>query len=237
MFKWTYLFIGLLFSLILIGSGTKPSTDQLLWETMKRLEMRVERIVYHHGERISHRILTNQLDSLVEKMATDLRLGAPTKQIHSDGIRYEANGKHENIVTNLTVVNDQFMQTWSKPYISIRIMQSEQKIDRSIYQHLTQVLARYQLTPNINCSIQGSKKYQQESLENLLTDIFSYLHASEVEAVRTKQMMSISGWSPRLSGSLTTKGGQMNLQVATRLDEQTNRLLFTIGSPIITIEY
>lgn len=237
MFKWTYLFIGLFFSLILMGSEAKPSTDQLLWETMNKLEMRVERTVYHHGERISYLILTNQLDQLVEKMASDLRLGVPTKQVNRDGIRYEASGTHGNVTTDLTVVNDQFMKTWSKPFISIRIMQRGQKYEQSIYQRFAQFLARYQLKPNIDCSMQGSKPYQDERFEHLLTKTFRYLHASEVEAARTKQMMSISGWSPRLSGSLQTRGGQMNLQVATRLDEQTNRLLFTIGSPIITIEY
>lgn len=235
--KGTYLFLGIFLSMILMGSQAKSQTDQLLWDTMNRLEVNVDRVVYHHGGRFPHRVLSSQLEPLVRQIAHALSLSSFTKRTEKDGVRYEAMNRKSKMTTKLTVVNDRPNQAWSKPYISIQIAHEAEDIDRSTYQRLVQVLQRYQITPQIDCSMQGSRPYRQEPMTMFVSQALSHLQAHEIEAIRTEQMISVSAWSPRISGGIQTRGGQMNLQIATKLDEQTNRLLFTIGSPIITIEY
>lgn len=235
--RGTYLLLSIFLSMILMGSQAKSQTDQLLWDTMYRLGVKVDRVVYHHGGRFSHQVSVSQLDQRVQQIAHAFSLSSVTKRTEVDGVRYQAMDRKSNMITKLIVVNDQPNQAWSKPYISIQIAHDGKDFDRSIYQRLVQVLTHYQIHPQIDCSMQGSKPYRQEPLTTFVSQAFLHLQAHEVEAIRTKQVISVSAWSPRISGGLRTQGGQMNLQVATKIDEQTNRLLFTIGSPIITIEY
>ncbi|MEW9031585.1 MAG: YwmB family TATA-box binding protein [Planifilum fimeticola] len=47
----------------------------------------------------------------------------------------------------------------------------------------------------------------------------------------------MSAFTPALRGGLETKGGTMNVQVAARMDRNGERLILTLGTPIITIEY
>lgn len=235
---WTYLFLGLLSSLLLIGSQGKPENDQVLWETAKKLGIQVNQIVYHHGSRMQEAVKWNQVDQLVRQMAYDLKLSSIQKHESADGIRYQAQKKVGHLTTQLTVVNDQPKQKWCKPYISIQmLLEGAPHLEPSVHHQLKSFLARYQIHPQLDYSLQGSKSVQHEPKEQLIRETFSHLQAKEVEAVRTTQVVSVSAWSPMLSGSIKTHGGLMNLQVATRINEEAKQLLFTIGSPIITIEY
>lgn len=236
--KWTYLFLGLLSSFILIGSQVKPESDQILWETAKKLGIQVNQIVYHHGSRMQEPVEFSQVDQLVSQMANDLKLPSVQKQESSDGVRYQSQNKVGSLTTQLTVVNDQPRKKWCKPYISMQmVLEGDSRLEPSIHHHLNRFFAQYRITPQLDYSLQGSKSFQHEPKEQLIQETFAHLQAKEVEAVRTRQVVSVSAWSPMLSGSIKTHGGLMNLQVATRINEETQQLLFTIGSPIITIEY
>ena len=88
--------------------------------------------------------------------------------------------------------------------------------------------------PQFQFSIQGHQEglHQNETMKEAL----HLLRAREVESLRTKTV-SVSAFSSLLGDPIQTAGGEMNVQVATKVDEGNKRLIVTIGTPIITIEY
>ena len=78
---------------------------------------------------------------------------------------------------------------------------------------------------------------QNEQEEYLLAEIFRLLKAEEVEAMRTDHTVSISALSPLLPAGIKTRGGMMNMQAAVRMNQDAHRMVITLGTPIITIEY
>lgn len=236
---WAYLFLGLFLSFLLMGSQAQPQPDQILLETAKKLGIGVNTIVYHHGGRTSSWIPTSQVDLLVSQIANELHLSPIKKQKDGRRLYYRAHKKQPNLITELHVVNDQFTEIWSKPYISIQMIKDGESTGQTfpVYQRLKQILIKYRVSPKIHCTIRGSKPYRNEPLTHPVDQMFQILQAKEVEAIQTEQMVSISALSSKLPKGLNTRGGLMNVQAATKVDRITNQLLFTIGSPIITIEY
>jgi hypothetical protein len=227
-------------SLLLTGSDLKPTTEHILLQVFQSIGVKPEYFVLHHGGRTSTRINRGQADAFVHQLADQLNFKSVSKEVRADGIRYSATGQiGRNITAELNVINDEPEKQWMQPYISIRV-KGRGKPGRELEQArslLAVTLQSNAIIPHFHFSIQGTISSAPSRLEQPIVQAFQKLHAKEVESMLTTHTASISAYSPMLPGGLKTKGGWMNLQAAARVNHDTRRLIFTLGTPIITIEY
>ncbi|TCS95610.1 YwmB family TATA-box binding protein [Hazenella coriacea] len=232
--------LWLLFSFCLVGSQMKLEPEEILLNTIREMGVQPEIAVLHHGSRVEQGLSSKQLDSFVVQLMNSLQLKNKKKETNRDGIKYIATGKiGRNINIDLHVINDEPTSTWMKPYISIQLKSrgqtdSEWLRARNIIVHALQSNG---LIPKLHISFQGSMKNMSSRLEQPIVQALKKLHATEIESMRTSHTVSISAYSPQLPDRLKTGGGWMNVQVASRWSHDNQRLIFTIGTPIITIEY
>ncbi|SEM79415.1 YwmB family TATA-box binding protein [Lihuaxuella thermophila] len=227
-------------SLLLTGSNLMPTTEHRLIQVFDSMGVKPEYFVLHHGGRTPERISRNRADAFVHQLADQLHLKSVRKEVRADGIRYSATGQiGRNITAELNVINDEPERQWIQPYISVQVKGRgkpgrELERTRNLLAHTLQSNA---MIPHFHFSIQGSISSPPSRLEQPIVQAFQKLHAKEVESMRTTHTASISAYSPMLPGGLKTKGGWMNLQAAARVNHDAHRLIFTLGTPIITIEY
>lgn len=231
--------VWLLLSFCLVGSQMKPEPEEILLNTIQEMGVEPELVVLHHGSRVEQ-MSSKQLDSFVIQLMNSLQLKNEKKETNRDGIKYIATGKiGRNINIDLNVINDEPTNTWIKPYISVQLkgrgkLDSEWAEARNLVVH---ALRSNEIIPKFHISFQGAMKNSSSGLEQPIVQALEKLHAREVESMRTSHTLSISAYSPRLPDRLKTGGGWMNVQVASRMSHDNQRLIFTIGTPIITIEY
>jgi hypothetical protein len=224
-------------SLFLVASNLHDSSENLLFQSLQEMGFTLEHYVLHHGGRTTQPMTSGEIEQWVEHLRQALQSSPVRRQMHAQEIYYTT-GKEitQSLRITLKVVNDKPSQQRNCPYISLQLT-SNGIPDPAVRRQITELLRSHGIIPHFHTSIQGSKPLFATSLEEPIMAIFQRLQAQEVEAMRTDRTVSVSAYSPLLQERLPTAGGVMNLQAATRINQDAHRLMLTIGVPIITIEY
>jgi hypothetical protein len=224
-------------SLFLVGSNLHDSSENLLLQSLQEMGFTLEHYVLHHGERTTQPMTPMQIEQWVGRLQQTLQSSPVRKQSNSENIHYITEREiAQNLKLILKVVNDDPSQQQNCPYISIQLA-GDGIPDPAVRRQIVELLHSNGIIPHFHTSIQGSKPLSATSLEEPIAAIFQHLQAYEIESMRTDHTVSISAYSPLLQERLPTAGGVMNLQAATRVNQESHRLMLTIGVPIITIEY
>jgi hypothetical protein len=232
----------LLFVLIFlsVGSASPPDDAGRLIDAFNRVGANPEKIVLHHGNRTRTPYPREAISTIAEQLRRDLGLGPVHRTVDRHGIRWTAvGGWGRNLQTRLTVINDRVDLSENRPYISIQLTgRGQPGMEWTRFRHrLEKILIRHGVEPRIQFSIQGSRPGQSSHPEEAVRQVLERLNAREIEGMRTDRTTSISAYAPALRGGLETSGGTMNVQVAARMDRSRGRIILTLGTPIITIEY
>jgi hypothetical protein len=224
-------------SLFLVGSNLHDPSENLLLQSLQEMGFTLEHYVLHHGERTTQPMTPVQIAQWVGCLQQALQSSPVREQNHSENIYYITEREiAPNLKLTLKVVNDDPSQQQHCPYISLQLAGNGIP-DPAVRRQIIELLHANGIIPHFHTSIQGSKPLSATSLEEPIAAIFQRLQAYEIESMRTDRTVSISAYSPLLQERLPTAGGVMNLQAATRVNQESQRLLLTIGVPIITIEY
>lgn len=239
-YRFLSFIICIILTLFLVGSQMELQTEQLLLQTFQSVGAEPEHYVLHHGSRTTQLLARNQLDGWVKRIEESLHTTSSRKQKEPDGVRYTALGKiGRNLKVEINVINDEPQKEWSHPYVSIQVTgRGKPGLEWTLARkRVADILYSNGMSPHFHYSIQGSQPFPSSRLEQPIVQALEKLQAKEVESMRTNHTISISAYSPLLPNGLKTGGGLMNIQAATRVNHDTNRLIFTLGTPIITIEY
>jgi len=240
---WKRLVSGTLFFFILflsVGSSSPPDDMEQLIDAFRRAGGRSETAVLHHGNRTRNPLPREEVGDLARRLSRELSLKPARRTESRHGHRWTATGKWgRNLTVRLNVINDRADLRKNRPYISVSLT-GRGHPDRKwshLRNRLEKVLAANGISPQIQFSIQGSGPMAGSNPEEAVRRVLKRLNAREIEGMRTDRTTSISAFSPALRGGLETKGGTMNVQVAARMDRSGKRMILTLGTPIITIEY
>ncbi|KON86141.1 hypothetical protein AF332_04430 [Sporosarcina globispora] len=86
--------------------------------------------------------------------------------------------------------------------------------------------------------IQGESNGKiKKSLPDTATKLLAAFNATEIEALKEDQFISVSANSPLFGESIVTNGSEMNMQLGLRTNGMGTKTNIVIGTPIITIEY
>ncbi|MBD1372166.1 YwmB family TATA-box binding protein [Hazenella sp. IB182357] len=226
-----------------VSLSTDEPIEQQLVHLFSEMNVQTDQFILHHSSRTSRTIQSEDMDAFVSKWIHDLGLRTVKKTNEKDGIRYVSERDFgSDFRLKCVIVNDKPNENVNYPYLSIQLIGKGKptKHVMSIRGHIEDVIQSYGMIPTFRFTLQGGKtlsNIERESLEAPIKAIMKRLEAQEVESMRTNQTVSVSMFSPHFSETLRTRGGLMNLQVATRVNRDTNQMMITIGSPIITIEY
>jgi hypothetical protein len=240
---WKRLTSGILFFFIIflsVGSVSPPDDTERLIDAFYRVGGQPEKIVLHHGNRTENPWSREEVSNLAERLSRELGLGPVRRIADRHGHRWTATGGWgRNLQARLNVINDRVDLQKNRPYISVQLTgRGHPGEEWSRFRHrLEKVLLRHGIVPNIQFSIQGSHSGKASHPEEAVRRVLERLNAREIEGMRTDRTTSISAFTPALRGGLETKGGRMNVQVAARMDRSSDRMILTLGTPIITIEY
>lgn len=231
--------LGCIFSLGLVSSADTPPVDQTMLTVLQKLQITPQQYMLHHGGRTEKLWHRDEMDQLANALARSFHLNHPQKMLDTRSIEYKATGSWKRkLLISIRVVNMKPEQTWSQPYISIRLS-GDGKPGIHFYQareQLKTVLKDVNVSANLDFAIQGTKPAILDG-KLYVKSALRQLHATEVEAVQDYPLISQSAYSPLMEQKLRTRGGWMNVQVAARIDRTHQQMIFTLGSPIITIEY
>ncbi|MGA8944161.1 MAG: YwmB family TATA-box binding protein [Thermoactinomyces sp.] len=225
--------------LILIASQTHSQPEEHLLDVFAKIGIEPEKSVLHHGNRMNRAMDQEEIWDLARKLGDSLGLG-PIRSDTRDGIRFTAQGSAgRNILIKMVVINDEPSKERICPYISIQLVGNGEPGGNwlNVRHKVTRLLLDYGIIPSYHYSVQGSKQIGKDNGEPLLAQVFRLLRAREVEAMSTRHTVSISAFSPLMPAGIETKGGMMNMQAAVRINESAHRMILTLGTPIITIEY
>jgi hypothetical protein len=218
----------------------QPEPETRLLDVFKTAGVQPELFVLHHGSRTVSPMTKGQVEQLAKKLQSALGTQAVEKKMEADGLRYTGNGFiTRNIMIQWIVINDKPSNHWVHPYLSMQLIgKGEPGADlREARNRCTEVLRENGIIPSYHFSVQGSRPVSNLSKEMLLIQVIRDLKAKEVEVMRTDRTSSLSLYSPMLPGGIRTGGGLMNVQAAVRVSDDAHRLILTLGTPIITIEY
>lgn len=240
---WKRVIGGIIFFFILflsVGSGSPGDDTGRLIDVFRQVGAQPEKMVLHHGNRTQTPWSREDVCDLVRKLSRDLDLGPARQTEDRHGHRWTAVGEWgRNLHARLNVINDRVDLKQNRPYISIQLTgRGHSDREWSRFRHrLEKVLIRNGIDPQIQFSIQGTRSGKGSDPEEAVREVLQRLNAREIEGMRTDRTTSISAFSPALQGGLETKGGTMNVQVAVRMDRGGERMILTLGTPIITVEY
>jgi hypothetical protein len=126
-------------------------------------------------------------------------------------------------------------------YLKISVVNnSNEKANYSeSYSYLKNSLEKTSTIPRIKINIQGSidQKLSHNSQEQVIMDMFKDLKGFVTEGLNEKEVISLTGFSKKFSYSYRSNKNPINVQIASRFDPLENKTVFTIGTPVITIEY
>lgn len=236
--QWVKILLGFIFILCLVGSESAPPMEQLMLSVFRQLQIRPHVYVLHHGGRTEKSFQYKEIAPLAKYFTHVLRLPSPQERRGQRHISYSSSGVcQQKWDCSIQVINFEPHHTWVQPFISIRIKGEGLPEKRFFHlrQLVQQALVDVNVQPRFDFSIQG--KTANKDGARLLQKALSTLHASPVEAIRQQPFISISAFTPLVTERLRTLGGWMNVQTAARIERTTGMLVFTLGSPIITMEY
>lgn len=106
------------------------------------------------------------------------------------------------------------------------------------FNYLMNSLKKLTDEPEIQVNIQGTtyKDMSHKEQENVIKGIFEQLGGTVSGGVNEKDILSLTGYSSQLHSKIQSKE-PINIQVASRYSPIDDKTIFTIGSPIISIEY
>ncbi|ASK61314.1 hypothetical protein CFK37_03530 [Virgibacillus phasianinus] len=107
------------------------------------------------------------------------------------------------------------------------------------YAYLKQILEGVSVVPKINVNIQGTvdRKLNHTVQQQMIMNMFDNLEATYSEGLNEEEIISLTGFSKKLSYLVETKNNHINVQIASRFDATEGKTIFTIGTPVITMEY
>ncbi len=112
-------------------------------------------------------------------------------------------------------------------------------MDTKLSQELeNKISAIFRGKPTVFSCIQGEVSDKMNTtLPNKMEEILAAFNATEVEALKESNFMSVSAHSERFKNAINTNGYEMNLQIGLRYQELGEKTTLVVGTPILTIEY
>lgn len=226
--------------LLLLGGSKSYQTpnEQILEQLLQKLQAESKQNHYHFSGRVNDPIPKHELDHWVKRFTNALSLHSLKKQNDVDGIRYEAKKSAFGLHYQLQMVIDHPNNSFVRPFI-VLIVRDEGMMNPD-WLRLKEAVSSQLHSFGIYADYHVSSQWELQTAKDLqavVDQALTFLAAKPVEGMVTDRTLSVSAQSPLLSGKLKTGTKWMNVQIAARWSDDHSKMIVTVGSPIITMEY
>lgn len=213
----------------------------LLIETFKKMNIEVENILINYSSQISSDEEAEYIHKFKTKVEQvfSVNLSLTSDQNQKDIIKYEGVSTSTSTKLRIVWVGVQDDNKSDKNSYKTFLVASFQKEYREKYIFMNQSLNALSIVPVFKINVQGNidKKMNHYEQQQLTNTMFGQLEAIKTEGLIEEKVISLTGFSNLLSYSINSNGTPINIQIASRYDPIDNRTKFTIGTPVITMEY
>lgn len=231
--RWVPIVVFILFAVFIFSRSVQSESELKLVNVFHRLRIQSETYVLHYGSPLK---LMSEREAIqfLRPFGEYFRLPLKVSHTIEQGTIYELLGKFHSFDIKLRLLLGG--KAAHAPYFSLQVI-GKGVFDNdlvTIKKQLVHFLRINKQKPHFHFSIQGYDK--AISQKEIMKQALHLLHSKKVEEMKD-QTVSVSAYSPVLGETIKTAGGEMNVQIATRQDVDRKRVLVTMGTPIITIEY
>lgn len=219
--------------LLLIQTLSKANVD------IERMVLKYSGLVKTYKDSIHIRSFKKQLER-----AFSIDLIQISKSDNKDLIKYQGKkvvSSLPNTTIQVALANVQKENGAYDVYLIVSLVNnSDQEADfTKSFTYLKNSLEKSSIQPKIKINIQGSlnRKLSHSSQEKIIKAMFEDLEAPVTEGLNEREVISLTGFSNKLSYSINSHKNPVNVQIASRFDPLKNKTNFTIGTPLITIVY
>ncbi len=144
----------------------------------------------------------------------------------------------DEIYTTLIVQSTHY-EDFKESTIVLDIIDTKGEYDlRELCDTIRKVLSFYgEATINITLSGSYQDKLSNEATGKILENIFEKIGADKIEGIDTSDLVSITGYTPRMIEHLSYAGKKANINIALRYNSYENKTNIWIGTPIIVTSY
>lgn len=227
------------------ADGTKQD-GLLLMSTFSEANIETEKIVLNYGEVVKSYKDPRDIDAykkeLEQKISINLKLTSEPGQ--KDLIKYQGQKKissRPNTILRVALAGVFHENGTYKAHLIVSVkgnVKSEKDFLKN-YAYLKQLLESVSVVPKVNVNIQGTinRKLSHDEQEQIIMNMFDNLDATYSEGLNEENVISLTGYSEKLSYLIETKENRINVQFASQFDETEGKTIFTTGTPVIAMEY
>lgn len=239
----------LLFVLAVYRGGTEKSIieDQLLlMQTLREANIQPHSVTVHYGDMLrddatDQDIITmkGNLERLFSLQLTQVSGLGQQEVMKFQGITKLNSGADVQLLWIGYQRNPENPSLY-EGYLSVDVstLDTDPEQIKALTAWLSKKLGEIKVESKLNTTIQGSTDQilNTEEQYQWVSGVLEQLRVQEVIGTKEDSLVSLSGYSSQFNQSVTTGDKQMNIQMATHIDHLNQRMVVTIGSPLITTE-
>lgn len=162
-----------------------------------------------------------------------------TKENSDDLCEIRLNGTIDTGLKGTIILQSSKIQGFKESSIVIDIIETKEQYElQELCDKIREILKSYgKVNLNINLVAYYDGVIDNRNTKKTIDKAFEKIGAKEVEGIENDDLISITGYTPKLEDSISYCGKKANINMATRYSSYEDKTYILIGTPLIVVEY
>lgn len=239
----TYIFIFLLSITIVFGNSVETmKPENVVKEALEEVEAKFDHININSYVVLSNEFMTidnsskicNDISEKLEMKETNI-----SKEASEDFSQITLTGMlHEGIHGTIIIQSSRYKE-FKESSIVIDIISTTEEYDiAGVCDKIRGILNGYgDVKLNINLAGYYDGFIKNKELKEKINKAFQKAGAKEIEGIEEDNLISITGYTPKIEETISYCGKKANINIAARFNNYENKTYIWIGTPLIVLEY
>ena len=145
-----------------------------------------------------------------------------------------------NRIINISIQLSKVIDDNGERFISVTVIEDITHINmEKTRNEVIHALKKFNIDAKVNSCITGNfeGKMDKQQMNNICSNVFKEVGAKKVEGIKDGNLISVSAYSPSISGFTKVEENRINLNIALRYNSYEDKTYIWLGTPVITTEY
>ncbi|WP_432406996.1 YwmB family TATA-box binding protein [Wukongibacter sp. M2B1] len=240
---FTYIFIFILSISIVFGNPIEDMNPETIVTTAyTESEAKLDYVNINSYVILQDKFLTiDKADKICNDISEKLEMKDTimTKDNSEDLCGIRLSGTIDTEINATIILQSSKFQGFKESSIVVDIIETREEYDLSkLCDKIREILKSYgDVNLNINLVAYYDGVIENKNLKNTIDKALKKIDAKEIEGIENNDLISITGYTPRLDESISYCGKRANINMATRYSSYEDKTYILIGTPLIVIEY
>jgi|GEM_PF-3671598 len=221
------------------GATEDFSDPRLLYQTLVESGVEVKTFFFEHNDKMKDSYTKEELIDIKKKLEKVWEISFSDVSAGEETIRLQ--GKRESGLDTLKVafISTPLSQDQYTGHLIIQLVTKDKEKWEEKYTGFMIKLRASDVETIVNTSMQGdyAEVLGLEQRKSYIYHMFNQLNGEIVEGVSSESVVSWTGYTEQIGRSLTSRAGNINVQIGAHVHSSKKSTSITIGSPVITMEY